>query len=220
MKQLTEGVIAGRRRGKVYAGWIYSVGRYQPRWQINKHLNSALSRQVVLAKRKSESAIGRFGQIIATRLNTALMDGREYVITHVPEESTDSERCVTDLLAQSIYSCLHDKANVSLATVLVQAVHKSRRQHRCLSDRMRAENVRGIYAVTNPALVAGKCIILVDDVLTSGATMVACAQVLREAGAASVMGVTMARTERSRPPVYASNWTRESGISTQEKLIA
>ncbi|MBT0651600.1 ComF family protein [Geomobilimonas luticola] len=57
----------------------------------------------------------------------------------------------------------------------------------------RAANVRGAFAVTAPARVAGRRIILVDDVFTTGSTVAECARVLKGAGAGEVLVVTVAR---------------------------
>jgi hypoxanthine phosphoribosyltransferase len=50
--------------------------------------------------------------------------------------------------------------------------------------------------VPQPELVAGRDILLIDDIYTTGATARACSQVLRRAGAASVRVATVARPQR------------------------
>lgn len=56
----------------------------------------------------------------------------------------------------------------------------------------RNANVIGAYRVPDKALVAGKTILLVDDVLTSGATLSECAKMLLTAGAREVRAVCVA----------------------------
>jgi predicted amidophosphoribosyltransferase len=57
----------------------------------------------------------------------------------------------------------------------------------------RFENLEGAFALRSGADVAGRDLVLVDDVLTTGSTADACARVLREAGASSVVVITVAR---------------------------
>jgi len=57
----------------------------------------------------------------------------------------------------------------------------------------RRSNVSGAFAVRDPRRVEGKRVLLVDDVLTTGSTLRACAEPLREAGAAAIFAVTVAR---------------------------
>lgn len=58
----------------------------------------------------------------------------------------------------------------------------------------RAKNIAGAFAVPKPDDVKGKRIVLVDDVLTSGATVQEAARALLAAGALSVAVATLART--------------------------
>lgn len=61
-----------------------------------------------------------------------------------------------------------------------------------LSANQRAENVAGAFTC-KPNRVRGKSVLVVDDVTTTGSTISACAQALREAGASAVYGLTLAR---------------------------
>jgi len=56
----------------------------------------------------------------------------------------------------------------------------------------RKANVLGVYRVTAPEKVAGKRILLVDDILTTGATMSEAARMLKVAGAKEVHGAAVA----------------------------
>jgi len=66
-----------------------------------------------------------------------------------------------------------------------------------LGPTARARNVRGAFMVRRGCDVKGKRIILVDDVLTTGATVEECARVLRRAGAEFVGVLTLARALRA-----------------------
>jgi ComF family protein len=64
----------------------------------------------------------------------------------------------------------------------------------------RIRNLRGVFQVRSKDAVRGRSILLVDDVLTTGATVDACARVLRAAGASKVSAVTAARAELEGVP--------------------
>ena len=57
-----------------------------------------------------------------------------------------------------------------------------------LSQAQRRDNVRGAFRVPKPAreTIAGKHIVLIEDVITTGATINACARALKRGGAARV----------------------------------
>jgi ComF family protein len=63
-----------------------------------------------------------------------------------------------------------------------------------LTRHQRRENLRGSFAVARPGEIAGREILLVDDVFTTGTTVSECTRVLRRAGASKVFVATVART--------------------------
>jgi predicted amidophosphoribosyltransferase len=68
-----------------------------------------------------------------------------------------------------------------------------------LTRHQRRENVRGAFVLHNPAAIAGRDVLLIDDVFTTGTTVSECARVLRKAGAAKVLVVTVARVLAPEP---------------------
>ncbi len=59
----------------------------------------------------------------------------------------------------------------------------------------RSANVEGAFFPANPRRIAGRGVLLVDDVETTGATLAACRRALGSAGAASVRTLVVARAE-------------------------
>lgn len=62
------------------------------------------------------------------------------------------------------------------------------------SAEVRRTNVRGVYEPADAEGTAGRRVLLIDDICTTGATLCECARVLREAGAADVVCCTAALT--------------------------
>jgi ComF family protein len=94
-----------------------------------------------------------------------------------------------ELLAREVGRCL----GLHFAPVLERAARTSA-QHQ-LGRTARAGNVGGAFTVTERrrALVTGRWVIVIDDVMTTGATLNACATALVDAGATAVSALTLAR---------------------------
>jgi ComF family protein len=88
--------------------------------------------------------------------------------------------------------------------VLPNALQRTRptRPQVGLSPRERRANVRGAFGCPAPALIQGRRLLLIDDVMTTGATLEACAEALVAAGAARVYGLVVAR-DVPAPPTAA-----------------
>jgi ComF family protein len=65
-----------------------------------------------------------------------------------------------------------------------------------LTSAERRKNVAGAFVVSKRNLVQGRHVLLIDDVLTTGATAGACASALKRAGARRVTILTVARADR------------------------
>ena len=102
---------------------------------------------------------------------------------------------------------LSRRSGVKLASRLLTRVRATKPQAG-LSHQERRRNVDGAFAVRRKAEVRGKRVILVDDVMTTGATLGACAKVLKAAGAESVAALTVARAKRRITPWKLSDKPR------------
>ncbi len=64
-----------------------------------------------------------------------------------------------------------------------------------LEAKQRWTNMRGAFRINNPKVIADKSILIVDDLLTTGATASCAALALKDAGAAYVGALTIAITQ-------------------------
>lgn len=77
---------------------------------------------------------------------------------------------------------------------------RTKRRQAGLPFEERLANVAGAFKVTDTVLVEGKRVLLVDDVITTGATAAACTHALLRAGAESVFAVAVATVETPLVP--------------------
>lgn len=78
-------------------------------------------------------------------------------------------------------------------------VSKGSRLQKRLNSLERRKNAESSYTMRRKADPKGKKFLIVDDVITTGATVSACADILRDAGAQAVFPVCIARTKQKKP---------------------
>ncbi len=148
----------------------------------------------------------RLGGFLAHAWKTldASGNGDPYLIVPVPLfHSRERERGFNQagLLAQGLNRQLGKKRGGTAAKIETGLLIRTRatQPQTRLKFQQRMENVRGAFAVSKPGQVLGRQIVLVDDVMTTGATLSACAGALKKSGAAKVYALTLARATPQFP---------------------
>jgi len=140
----------------------------------------------------------RIGKDLASLLNHLPEIGKIDLIVPIPLHPTRlRERGFNQsaLMARSISR----EAGLPMEPWALKRTRYTRAQSK-LDAEERKKNVRHAFSVSENMNFSEKTILLVDDVTTTGATMEACAVMLKRAGASQVIALAGARTELSEPP--------------------
>ena len=84
------------------------------------------------------------------------------------------------------------------AIAVLKKIKHTKPQSRLPDYARRKANVMGVFSVSDPALIAGKRILLLDDIITTGATVSECARVLLTAGAKEVHCAAVAALNKDK----------------------
>lgn len=133
-----------------------------------------------------------YGQILAQTI--AEQFGGEFdVVTYVPvSKKRLRERGYDQTLLLAKAVCAHWGVK---PMTLLQKTRDNPAQSSLSSPEERKANVLGVYEACHAEQIVGARILLLDDILTTGATLRECARVLREAGAKSVLCATVAASD-------------------------
>ncbi len=138
--------------------------------------------------RNARSYADAYGRMLAMKLLEEEFD----VLTWVPistqrrfKRGYDQSRLLAEAVAKELgieaVSTLRKICNTKPQSTLTEAAQ-------------RRANVLGVYKIKNKEAIAGKRILLLDDVVTTGATASECAKTLLTAGAAEVQFAAIAAT--------------------------
>lgn len=84
------------------------------------------------------------------------------------------------------------------AIAVLKKIKHTKPQSRLSDYAQRKANVMGVFSVPDPALITGKRILLLDDIITTGATVSECARVLLTAGAKEVSCAAVAALNKDK----------------------
>lgn len=115
----------------------------------------------------------------------------EVIITPVPRSNKSRRKYGIDQ-SERVSKALALMLGAQYVNAIKRAALFSKEQKK-LTKQGRFKSVRGQFMLTDNTLVEGKCVLLYDDVLTTGASMSACAELLRKAGAAAIICLCIAQ---------------------------
>lgn len=145
-------------------------------------------------KYKGRTDLGlALGKLLGERLSSSTTYPLAQLIIPVPlhpkkEKSRGYNQC--KCIADGISASLHIPV---LTTALIRQVQTTSQTKKSRYNRF--ENMKAVFHIADPAALKGKHIMLVDDVITTGATLEACAQVLLASGISKLSIVALAFTE-------------------------
>ena len=160
---------------------VRSLGTFDDHYQKLVH-RLKYDKKVHLGRRLAQ----RLGENV---LEDECFSGCDKVIPVPLHRARERERGFnqSEVLAEGISRAM----GISLAKDILKR-KKNTKDQTYLNAQQRTENVKGAFVVSQPEKVYGKSIILVDDVMTTGATLKECARILQEAGATQIFAATLA----------------------------
>lgn len=146
-----------------------------------------------LKYKKAKDAARRCADLVASHLHLAhFVPPADCVMTAVPlhikrlrERGFNQADHIARIIGET-YSIPY------MPNILIRRVHTPAQAH--MDDRKkRLENMRGAFRCIETGAIHKKTVIIVDDVMTTGATLEACARALKDAGARKVIAFVVAK---------------------------
>lgn len=155
---------------------------------------NAFRSMIYSIKRSYNLALMRFfsKELVALDADGMLTDP---IVTYIPR-SRKAHRTYGYDQGKLLAKFYAQAAGDTFAKLFQSRLFRRQQEQKLLNFNQRAANIRGAYILTDTDKVRGRDIILVDDVVTSGATVAECAAMLYAAGAKNVSVRSVAYTYR------------------------
>jgi ATP-dependent DNA helicase RecQ len=159
-------------------------------WSLSYHGWSRIGKLVRASKYENGgpfalSLVMRAVEVVQTRYPVHAING---VVSVPPTKSG----LLVEMFARQVASIL----NVEYLPVLTK-VRLTQAQKIPITPEEKAENVKDAFSITSPQLIAGRTLLLIDDIYDSGYTLREVGQTLMKAGATAVYPLTITRTLHS-----------------------
>lgn len=112
------------------------------------------------------------------------------IVTHLPRSRRSVLQYGTDQ-AHALAHVLADRLHVAHETLILRDP-KANREQKELTEKERLANAKQAFSACRDKDCKGKTVLLVDDVVTTGAGMAVCTRILRRMGAKRVIGAAFA----------------------------
>lgn len=157
-------------------------------------------------KYKGQKELARpLGTLMAYRVKSLGITGRIGIVVPIPlypgremERGYNQSLLLAKVVAEQLQKPLWSEVLVRKKFLTPQTQ---------LGRKERLKNLTGAFEYSQSKQVKGSSILLVDDIVTTGATLLSCANALQKAGAREIYGVTWAAGYNVRLlKTYAGNW--------------
>ena len=98
----------------------------------------------------------------------------------------------TEIVAEEMQKLNTDELFEYSSKILIKQIHTDSQARTHATKRERLENLAGSMLVNNPEKILGRCVILLDDVTTTGSTFAEAKRALKESGAKKILCIALA----------------------------
>lgn len=168
---------------------ISFVAQWTAVWYYNDDVRKSILRYKFYNARNYASAYARF---LAMQLQKQMLDTYD-VLTYVPISPLRRFTRGYDQVQLLAEAVARELGTVPVCTL--KKIRHTRAQSGIRDIAKRRANVLGAYSVIDPSLISGKRILLLDDVITTGATVSECAKTLLIQGAKEVRCAAVAAVQ-------------------------